>query len=136
MLGYLKQVLRKRRDLKVIITSATIDPERFSQHFDKAPIIHAEGRTYPVELRYREPEENSDSLDDIDLPNAVLAAAEELLKERQHDILVFLSGEREIREINDLLSKEGSHNRVFRGVDIVPLYSRLSCGTESHLPET
>jgi len=133
LLGYLKQVLRKRRDLKVIITSATIDPERFSEHFDKAPIIHAEGRTYPVELRYREPEENSDSLDDIDLPNAVLAAAEELLKERQHDILVFLSGEREIREISDLLSKEGSHNRVFRGVDVVPLYSRLSNAEQNRI---
>ena len=133
LLGYLKQVLRKRRDLKVIITSATIDPERFSEHFDKAPIIHAEGRTYPVELRYREPEENSDSLDDIDLPNAVLAAAEELLKERQHDILVFLSGEREIREISDLLSKEGSHNRLFRGVDVVPLYSRLSNAEQNRI---
>lgn len=133
LMGYLKRLLTKRKDLKLIITSATIDPERFSRHFDDAPIIVAQGRTYPVDLRYQPPEAESDSLDDIDLPTAIVVACEDLLKERQHDILVFLSGEREIRELAELLSKQSSHNRVFRGVEILPLYSRLSNAEQNRI---
>ena len=101
LLGYLKQLLVKRKDLKLIITSATIDPERFAEHFGGAPIIVAEGRTYPVELRYQPPEAESDLLDDIDMPTAIVNACEQLLNERQQDILVFMSGERDIREMAD-----------------------------------
>jgi len=94
LLGYLKSLLKRRPDLKLIITSATIDPERFAYHFDGAPIITAQGRTYPVELRYEPPEasdnDQGDSLDDIDMPTAIVNACETLLQERQHDILVFL----------------------------------------------
>ncbi len=133
LLGYLKNLLKRRSDLKLIITSATIDPERFAEHFDGAPIITAEGRTYPVELRYEPPEAESDSLDDIDMPTAITNACETLLKERHHDILVFLSGERDIREMADLLGKQSSHNRAFRGVDILPLFSRLSNADQNRI---
>ncbi|MFK8080135.1 MAG: ATP-dependent RNA helicase HrpA [Granulosicoccus sp.] len=137
LLGYLKSLLSKRKDLKLIITSATIDPERFAEHFNNAPIIKAEGRTYPVELRYAPPEapagEEGDSLDDIDMPTAIVNACETLLQERQHDILVFLSGERDIRELADLLSKQTSHNRTFRGVEILPLFSRLSNAEQNRI---
>ena len=137
LLGYLKNLLARRKDLKLIITSATIDPERFAQHFDGAPIITAEGRTYPVELRYAPPEaadgEAGDSLDDIDMPTAIINACETLLQERQHDILVFLSGERDIREMADLLGKQSSHNRAFRGVEILPLFSRLSNAEQNRI---
>lgn len=133
LLGYLKQLLARRKDLKLIITSATIDPERFSRHFNNAPIIFAEGRTYPVDLRYAPPEAESDSLDDIDMPTAIVNACETLLKERQHDILVFLSGERDIREMADLLGKQSSHNRTFRGVEILPLFSRLSQAEQNRI---
>lgn len=126
LLGYLKRLITKRNDLKLIITSATIDPERFSRHFQNAPIITAEGRAYPVELRYESPEAESELLDDIDIPTAIIKACETLLLERQHDILVFLTGEREIREMAELLSKQASHNAVFRSVEVLPLFSRLS----------
>ncbi|NND92493.1 MAG: ATP-dependent RNA helicase HrpA [Granulosicoccus sp.] len=133
LLGYLKRLLRRRPDLKLIITSATIDPQRFAEHFDDAPIITAQGRTYPVELRYEPPEADSDSLDDIDMPTAIVNACETLLRERHHDILVFLSGERDIREMVDLLGKQSSHNRVFRGVDVLPLFSRLSNAEQNRI---
>ena len=137
LLGYLKNLLTRRKDLKLIITSATIDPERFAEHFNGAPIITAEGRTYPVELRYAPPEsmqaEESDSLDDIDMPTAIVNACEMLLDERQHDILVFLAGERDIREVADLLSKQSSHNRTFRGVEVLPLLSRLSNAEQNRI---
>ncbi|MFK7861932.1 MAG: ATP-dependent RNA helicase HrpA [Granulosicoccus sp.] len=137
LLGYLKNLLTRRKDLKLIITSATIDPERFAEHFNNAPIIKAEGRTYPVELRYAPPEapagDEGDSLDDIDMPTAIVNACETLLEERQHDILVFLSGERDIREVADLLSKQTSHNRRFRGVEILPLFSRLSNAEQNRI---
>lgn len=133
LLGYLKSLLRRRKDLKLIITSATIDPERFAEHFGGAPIITAEGRTYPVELRYEPPEADSDSLDDIDMPTAIVNACETLLRERRHDILVFLSGERDIREMADLLGKQSSHNRHFRGVEVLPLFSRLSNAEQNRI---
>lgn len=121
LLGYLSQLLPKRPDLKVVITSATIDPERFSRHFDEAPIIEVSGRTYPVEVRYRPLlEEDSDDAD-RDQITAICDAVEELQAEGKGDILVFLSGEREIRDTADALTKKN-----YRFTEILPLYARLS----------
>ncbi|MFC3121645.1 ATP-dependent RNA helicase HrpA [Agaribacter flavus] len=117
ILGYLKRLLPKRPDLKLIITSATIDPERFSKHFNDAPIIEVSGRTYPVEIRYKDPVDydNEDQLGLIGL------AVDELMREAPGDILVFLSGERDIRDAQDVLQK-----RQYRNTRILPLYARLS----------
>ncbi|MEV5339716.1 ATP-dependent RNA helicase HrpA [Streptomyces sp. NPDC052676] len=121
LLGYLAQLLPKRPDLKVVITSATIDPERFSRHFGDAPIIEVSGRTYPVEVRYRPLlEEDSDDAD-RDQITAITDAVEELMAEGPGDILVFLSGEREIRDTADALTK-----KQYRFTEILPLYARLS----------
>ncbi|EFL33205.1 ATP-dependent helicase HrpA [Streptomyces viridochromogenes DSM 40736] len=121
LLGYLAQLLPKRPDLKVVITSATIDPERFSRHFGDAPIVEVSGRTYPVEVRYRPLlEEDSDDAD-RDQITAITDAVEELQKEGKGDILVFLSGEREIRDTADALTKKN-----YRFTEILPLYARLS----------
>ncbi|UJW36615.1 ATP-dependent RNA helicase HrpA [Saccharothrix sp. AJ9571] len=128
ILGYLKQLLPRRPDLKVIITSATIDPERFSRHFDDAPIVEVSGRTYPVEVRYRpvlDPED-PDADADRDQISAISDAVAELSAEGPGDILVFLSGEREIRDTADALSKQD-----LRGLEILPLYARLS-SAEQH----
>ena len=86
-----------------------------------------------MDLRYQPPEAESDSLDDIDLPTAITNACETLLQERQHDILVFLSGERDIREIGEHLSKQSSHNRYFRGVEVLPLFSRLTNAEQNRI---
>jgi len=126
LLGYLKQLLPKRRDLKLIITSATIDPERFAKHFDNAPIIMAQGRTYPVEVRYEPIEDDSEALDDSDTSLAVMAACESLLKEQKHDVLVFMTGERDIREQVDVFRRHAPNSKWLRGVEVIPLYSRLS----------
>ncbi|MEV1025509.1 ATP-dependent RNA helicase HrpA [Streptomyces sp. NPDC050264] len=122
LLGYLAQLLPKRPDLKVVITSATIDPERFSRHFGDAPIVEVSGRTYPVEVRYRPLlEEESDDAD-RDQITAITDAVEELQREGDSgDILVFLSGEREIRDTADALEK-----KKFRFTEVLPLYARLS----------
>jgi ATP-dependent helicase HrpA len=121
LLGYLAQLLPKRPDLKVVITSATIDPERFSRHFGDAPIIEVSGRTYPVEVRYRPLlEEDSDDAD-RDQITAITDAVEELMAEGPGDILVFLSGEREIRDTADALTK-----KQYQFTEILPLYARLS----------
>ncbi|MER6349543.1 ATP-dependent RNA helicase HrpA [Streptomyces sp. NPDC001595] len=121
LLGYLAQLLPKRPDLKVVITSATIDPERFSRHFGDAPIIEVSGRTYPVEVRYRPLlEEDSDDAD-RDQITAITDAVEELMAEGKGDILVFLSGEREIRDTADALTRKN-----YRFTEILPLYARLS----------
>ncbi|MEV5379636.1 ATP-dependent RNA helicase HrpA [Streptomyces nondiastaticus] len=121
ILGYLAQLLPRRPDLKVVITSATIDPERFSRHFGDAPIIEVSGRTYPVEVRYRPLlEEGSDDAD-RDQITAICDAVEELQREGDGDILVFLSGEREIRDTADALEK-----KKLRFTEILPLYARLS----------
>ncbi|MDT7723665.1 MAG: ATP-dependent helicase HrpA [Actinomycetota bacterium] len=123
ILGYLKQLLPRRPDLKVIITSATIDPERFSKHFSDAPIVEVSGRTYPVEVRYRpivDPDDpNADQ--DRDQTSAIGDAVDELIAEGQGDILVFLSGEREIRDTADALNKQD-----LRNTEVLPLYARLS----------
>ncbi|MEU3792022.1 ATP-dependent RNA helicase HrpA [Streptomyces fructofermentans] len=121
LLGYLAQLLPKRPDLKVVITSATIDPQRFSRHFSDAPVVEVSGRTYPVEVRYRPllEEEGDDS--DRDQITAICDAVEELQAEGKGDILVFLSGEREIRDTADALVKKN-----YRFTEVLPLYARLS----------
>src|SRR5690349_12420848 len=104
LLGYLKRILPARPDLKVIITSATIDPERFSRHFGDAPVVEVSGRTYPVEVRYAPLEEDEDVVD------AIGGACEQLLRERRGDVLVFLSGEREIRDAAEALRGRLPHS--------------------------
>ncbi|MEW2129355.1 ATP-dependent RNA helicase HrpA [Streptomyces sp. NPDC005435] len=121
LLGYLAQLLPRRPDLKVVITSATIDPERFSRHFGDAPIIEVSGRTYPVEVRYRPLLEEDSSDADRDQITAITDAVEELMAEGKGDILVFLSGEREIRDTADALEK-----KRYRFTEVLPLYARLS----------
>ena len=119
LLGYLKQLLAKRRDLKLIVTSATIDTARFSEHFGGAPVIGVEGRTYPVEVRYRALAEDRD---ERGVNQAIIAAAEEVFAHEPFaDVLVFLPGEREIRDAHLALSR-----RNFRETEILPLYARLS----------
>lgn len=165
LLGYLKQLLPKRPDLKIIVTSATIDADRFSNHFDGAPVIEVSGRTYPVEIRYR-PLGNKtsmvavevpidDGLDDIDrfaqdlmgikrkrprtetrwleeddeeevMEDAILDTAEDLLRLGDGDILVFLPGEREIRDTADHLRKYQGRSPKLKSIEILPLFARLS----------
>ncbi|MEU6877755.1 ATP-dependent RNA helicase HrpA [Streptomyces sp. NPDC046712] len=121
LLGYLAQLLPKRPDLKVVITSATIDPERFSRHFGDAPIVEVSGRTYPVEVRYRPLLEEDSEEADRDQITAICDAVDELQSEGPGDILVFLSGEREIRDTADALLK-----KQLRNTEVLPLYARLS----------
>jgi ATP-dependent helicase HrpA len=144
ILGYLKRILPQRPDLKVIITSATIDPQRFAKHFgsdeEPSPIIEVSGRTYPVEIRYRplsqpaggagdddavagsddELEEDRDPLD------AVCDAVDELAQEAPGDILIFFSGEREIRDAAEALNGRIQSNRKLAGTEVLPLFARLS----------
>ncbi|RTZ74221.1 MAG: ATP-dependent RNA helicase HrpA [Gammaproteobacteria bacterium] len=120
LLGYLKQLLPKRPDLKLIVTSATIDPEKFSRHFGDAPVSEVSGRTYPVEVRYRPPQEESDERGDP-MQQAILEAVDELSAIDRGDILVFLSGEREIRETAESLRKHR-----LQVTEVLPLYARLS----------
>ncbi|GAA4938441.1 ATP-dependent RNA helicase HrpA [Streptomonospora halophila] len=122
LLGYIKQLLPRRPELKVIITSATIDPERFSRHFGDAPIVEVSGRTYPVEVRYNPVEEESEQEDQT---QAICSAVDELQAEGPGDVLVFLSGEREIRDTADAL-----HKRRLRDTEIVPLFARLSAAEQ------
>ncbi|PNH87155.1 ATP-dependent RNA helicase HrpA [Vibrio diazotrophicus] len=126
ILGYLKQLLPRRPDLKVIITSATIDPERFSNHFNNAPIIEVSGRTYPVDTRYRPLSSDEDS--ERDQLEGIFEAVDELCDEGLGDILIFMNGEREIRDTADALSK-----RNLRDTEIVPLYARLSAGEQNKI---
>ncbi|MCF1428249.1 MAG: ATP-dependent RNA helicase HrpA [Shewanella sp.] len=126
ILGYLKQVLPKRPDLKVIITSATIDVDRFSKHFNDAPVIEVSGRTYPVETRYRPLLQENDA--DLDLMDGIFAAVEELMAEDPGDILIFMNGEREIRDTAEQLNR-----RNYRDTEVLPLYARLSYGEQSRV---
>ncbi|MCV2503283.1 MAG: ATP-dependent RNA helicase HrpA, partial [Neisseriaceae bacterium] len=121
LLGYLKKIAQKRKDLKIIITSATIDASMFSEHFSQAPITNVSGRTYPVEVRYRPLQSDDENEVDISLSEAILEAVNELWAVERGDILVFLPGEREIRESVDFLRKIHLNN-----VEILPLFSRLS----------
>jgi len=120
LLGYLRELLPKRPDLKIIITSATIDPQRFSRHFNNAPVIEVSGRTYPVEVRYRPVVEDADDTDRDQL-QAIFDAVDELGQESRGDILIFMSGEREIRDTADALMK-----RDLPHTEVLPLYARLS----------
>jgi ATP-dependent helicase HrpA len=128
LLGYLRQILPRRPDLKVIVTSATIDADRFAQHFASskgpAPVLMVSGRTYPVEVRYRPFEESRDH----GVNEAIADAVDELWRGGAHsgDVLVFLPGEREIREAADHLRKHLSHQPVLRQTEVLPLFARLS----------
>lgn len=157
ILGYLRQILPQRPDLKVVITSATIDPERFAAHFGTrapdgeltpAPIIEVSGRTYPVEIRYRPlvltPDvedidaDDLDELEDIhsierDLTQAITDAVDEVMAEGPGDILVFLPGEREIREISDALTAHLGRGTSSLSVDVLPLFGRLSAGDQQKI---
>ncbi len=131
LLGYLAQLLPRRPDLKVVITSATIDPERFARHFaapngSDAPVIEVSGRTYPVEVRYRPPEEYAaeGGDGDADQVTAICEAVAELEAEGPGDVLVFLSGEREIRDTADALERIEKRKR--NPAEVLPLYARLS----------
>ncbi|MFD2176661.1 ATP-dependent RNA helicase HrpA [Veronia pacifica] len=128
ILGYLKQLLPKRPDLKVIITSATIDPERFSNHFRGAPIIEVSGRTYPVEVRYRPVGDDESDESERDQLQAIFDAVDELHDEGPGDILLFMNGEREIRDTADALTK-----RNLRDTEILPLYARLSASEQNRV---
>lgn len=129
IIGYLKQLLPRRPDLKVIITSATIDPQRFSKHFDDAPIIEVSGRTYPVEVRYRPLTRLTDDGGvDIDQVTGICEAVEELWTEHRNsagDVLVFLSGEREIRD-----AAEALNGMALPHTEILPLFGRLSAAEQ------
>ena len=124
ILGYLKQLLPRRPDLKVIITSATIDVERFSKHFNNAPIIEVSGRTYPVEVRYRPVAED----DDQDQLQGILNAVDELQAEGRGDILIFMNGEREIRDTAEALQKQN-----LKHTEILPLFARLSAQEQNKI---
>ncbi|WP_024606787.1 ATP-dependent RNA helicase HrpA, partial [Pseudoalteromonas sp. TAE80] len=130
ILGYLKNLLPKRPDLKIIITSATIDPERFSKHFDDAPIIEVSGRTFPVDVRYNPITDiNKDDMEaEGDQLQGIFDAVDELCAEGPGDILIFLNGEREIRDTADALSK-----RNLKHTDVLPLYSRLSNAEQNRI---
>ncbi len=121
LLGYLKQLLPKRPDLKVIVTSATIDAARFSEHFNGAPVIEVSGRTYPVEIRYRPLQETEEDEREEKIEEAILDAVDDLSRLGGGDILVFLPGEREIRDTAEHLRKHHP-----KGAEILPLFARLS----------
>ncbi len=123
LLGYLKRLIEKRKDLKIIITSATIDPERFSRHFNKAPILEVSGRTYPVEVRYMPSDDEQ-----LDTPVAVADCIDEISRIDRGDILVFMSGERDIRETADYLSKQKLQN-----TEVLPLLARLSASEQNRI---
>lgn len=124
LLGYLKQLLPKRPDLKLIITSATIDTQRFATHFNNAPIIEVSGRTYPVEIRYRPLSTDEDN--DRDVIQGILDAVDEI--DKQDDILIFLAGERDIRETAEALRKHKLPH-----TEILPLYARLSATEQNKI---
>ena len=128
LLGYLKQLLPKRPDLKLIITSATIDPEKFSRHFNQAPIIEISGRTYPVEVRYHPLQNIDDDITDKDLQQGIIDAVDELSRIDRSDILIFLSGEKDIRETSYALKKQNLDN-----TDILPLLARLSAAEQNKI---
>ncbi|WNV06814.1 ATP-dependent RNA helicase HrpA [Candidatus Methylospira mobilis] len=121
LLGYLRWLLPRRPDLKVVVTSATIDPQRFSRHFFDAPIIEVSGRTYPVDIRYRPVQTDEEDETEAVEQREILFAVDELYREAPGDILIFLSGEREIRETAEALRKHHPAD-----TEILPLYSRLS----------
>ena len=135
LLGVLKQLLPKRPDLKIIITSATIDPQRFSKHFDEAPIILVEGRTYPVEVRYQ-PLLTTDDASEKDLTDTVAECCSDLIADSKGatgGILVFLPGERHIRECAEWIKKQQPHDRHLNAAEVLPLYARLTPAEQSRI---
>jgi len=128
LLGYLKQLLPRRPDLKLIITSATIDPQRFSKHFGDAPMIEVSGRTYPVETRYRPLDAPDEDEQDGQMTDGILSAVDKLWRDGPGDVLVFLAGEREIRETAEALRKHHP-----REVEVLPLYARLSAEDQQRI---
>ena len=138
LLGYLKDLLPRRPDLKVIVTSATLDAERFARHFGTpghpAPVIEVSGRVFPVEIRYRPLTTAGEEADDEEeLEDAIVTAAEDLWRERPGDILVFLPGEREIRETSLLLTKALARRPYASAVEILPLYARLTVAEQQRV---
>ena len=141
LLGYLARLLPRRPDLKVIITSATIDTQRFAEHFN-APVVEVSGRTYPVEIRYR-PLVGDDGGEATDQVTGIVEACEELMAEGPGDILVFLSGEGEIRDAQAAFADElgrrhiepGGRSSVPDAVEVLPLYSRLSAAEQHRIFE-
>jgi ATP-dependent helicase HrpA len=133
LLGHLKQVLAQRPELKVVVTSATIDADRFSRHFASssgpAPVIQVSGRMFPVEQRWRPFEETRERR----LEGAIAEAADELWREGSGDILVFLPGEREIRDTAEHLRKHFAHDPRHRHAEILPLYARLSAAEQDRV---
>ncbi|MDR1646822.1 MAG: ATP-dependent RNA helicase HrpA [Zoogloeaceae bacterium] len=137
LLGYLKEILPKRPDLKLIITSATLDAERFARHFqardgNPAPVIEVSGRLYPVEVRYR-PVQGEDDDDERDLYDAIVDACDELMRLGSGDVLVFLPGEREIREAAETLRKHHFSRPADAHTEILPLFSRLSAAEQDRI---
>jgi ATP-dependent helicase HrpA len=128
LLGYLKGLLQRRPDLKLILSSATLEADRFAQWFGGAPVIEVSGRGYPVEMRYRPPAEARDSAEPPDPLQGLLDAVDELAREDAGDILVFLPGEREIREAQEALRKHHPDH-----TEILPLFSRLSLAEQSRV---
>ena len=128
LLGYIKRLLPRRPELKVIITSATIDPQRFSEHFDDAPIIEVSGRTHPVEVRYRPLVSEDPDEADKDVQEGILHAVDELASVVPGDVLIFLPGEREIREAAEALRKHHPPE-----TEILPLYARLSAAEQNRV---
>jgi ATP-dependent helicase HrpA len=129
LLGVLKRVLPQRAELRVVITSATIDPQRFAEFFGGAPIIEVSGRSYPVEVRYRALV-GDDEDSELTLTEGIVAAVQELDREDRGDVLVFLPGEKQIREAAEALGKARLH-----GTEVLPLYSRLSTGDQERIFE-
>jgi len=128
LMGYLKRLLPRRPELKVVITSATIDAERFSRHFNDAPVIEVSGRLYPVEIRYRPVGGDEEDTTRDEEEQALGDAVEELFREGPGDVLVFLPGEREIRDAASVLAK-----RNLKGAEILPLYGRLSVAEQDRV---
>jgi len=127
LLGYLKKLMDRRKDLKIVVTSATIDAEKFSRHFNGAPVIEVSGRLYPVEVRYRPVEGDKEDTTRDEEEQALADAVAELLRGGPGDVLVFLPGEREIRKAAEVLGK------AVKGVEILPLYSRLSVAEQDRV---
>src|SRR5258708_2289574 len=128
LLGYTKHLVARRPELRVVVTSATIDAERFSRHFDGAPVIEVSGRLYPVEMRYRPVAGDAEDTTRDEEEAALADAVDELCGEGPGDVLVFLPGEREIRDAADTLRRRGP-----RGVEILPLYARLSAAEQDRV---
>ena len=142
LIGYLKQILPRRPDLKVIITSATIDPESFSRHFDGAPIIEVSGRSFPIEIRYRPVRSAREGDSDVDgsiagddYVDGLVDALKELEQDPDGDVLVFLSGESEIRDAQDAVEGASTAGQLMKNIEVLPLYGRLSASEQHRIFE-